>query len=129
MQRTSTIIKYLDGISVTGHSVNIDTSSFDDVYIYLVGTGTLSWTVKVKTGDIGVDFTAASSATNLWTYVALQDSIDKSAIAGGTGASITTTTPKRIRIDDFYNAAICLEATEISGTGTLTAFVEGVVRQ
>lgn len=127
MQKTSTITKYLDNISATGYSVNVDTSSFDDVYLYFAGTSTPSWNIKVKTGALNVDFTAAASPTNLWTYINLRDTIDDAAIAGGTGVSITTTTPKRIRINDFHSKAICLEATRTGGN--LNAWVEGIVRQ
>lgn len=119
-----------DDQAATGSTTAVFVGDAKEVEIVIVGTDTAVATIKVAGGfqtsaegsGAAVNFGAASSKTNQWTYQAAKNSDSDSVIAGSTGLAISANGTYRLKANTNYIEWIGLAITAYT-TGKFSAYV------
>lgn len=112
----------LGKLGANGVSRSLDVDPYDSVQLELIGQDTASFTARVRASfrpSAEVDFTAVSSVTNPWFYVAIKDySLAGTVIAGATGTAFSADGVKAIALNCDRIQSIAVELSSYA-TGQL----------
>lgn len=115
-----------DNIAATA-VVYLDTANYSDVYLTFIGASTPNWAVKIYQGKDGATFTANGTslstitASNPLTTQYCLNTSTNAGVDGATGITVNSTTPIRLRVNDFFNAQIGILLTRTAGNITVLA--------
>lgn len=123
-------ITALDAVVAVGESPTITLKNYRHCVLTLIAADTPSMTVKVKHSfDKNVDFGAAASPTNVWSYLELINRADQTDIVvGSTGEVISSAGVTEYAINSDHTGYIAVDVTSWT-SGNLTALINGVSNQ
>lgn len=121
----------LSAVVVNGTSLAFDVSQWGNVAYAAIGAGTAAGTIKCKVSLLAsdvVDFSAASTAANPWSYVALFDYETAGPVNGASGIVFAADAVKQGEINAGAARSIAFELSARTG-GNFTVKIAPVNNQ
>lgn len=108
-----------DGIST---NANVSARDFQNIGVYLIGTGTAAFSVRVRGSmqDVPPNFSSASTIGNEWAYIQLKNAMTNTYYNGDTGYTFAANETVQLELNVAGLTWVSVEMFS-HATGTLTA--------